>query len=174
MLMLLCLALAGRGRVQAGEESRYVKAVRTFADAVLEHGRDTYGDRHTPLFVDGLHAATLKPVTWRWQEQTWVLSNFANQQPLLRTLDGLTVLTGEPKYRQAAQGDARTEASDHAERPALLGGHLAWDLQQDRPVGQYADVHELKNHQPYCLPCALRRRSAMVRSAGQTHWTPGL
>jgi len=148
---LIVLTLAGWGRVQAGEEDRYVKAVRTFADTILEHGRDTYGNQHTPLFVDGLHVETLKPATWRWQEQTWVLSNFGSQQPLLRTLDGLTALTGEPKYRRAAE-DAARHALQHLTTPNGLlywGGHFAWDLQQDRPVGQYADVHELKNHQPY-------------------------
>lgn len=29
------------------------------------------------------------------------------------------------------------------------GGHLAWDLGQDKAVGQYRDAHELKTHQPY-------------------------
>jgi hypothetical protein len=36
-----------------------------FASTVLEHGRDRYGDRATPLFVDGLHVDTLEPVRWR-------------------------------------------------------------------------------------------------------------
>jgi pectate lyase len=66
-------------------------------------------------------------------------------------LDGLTALTGEPKYRRAAEEAARY-ALKHLTTPNGLlywGGHFAWDLQQDRQVGQYADVHELKNHQPY-------------------------
>jgi hypothetical protein len=29
------------------------------------------------------------------------------------------------------------------------GGHMAWDLLGERPVGQYEDIHELKGHQPY-------------------------
>ncbi len=149
--VLMFLALVGRAGVYAGDEDRYVKAVCDFADAVLEHGRDTYGDKHTPLFADGLHVKTLKPATWQWQDQTWVLSNFASQQPLLRTLDGLTALSGEPEYRQAAE-DATRYALKHLTTPNGLlywGGHFAWDLRQDRPVGRYADVHELKNHQPY-------------------------
>jgi len=151
MLAVMFLTLVGHGSVHAGDEDRYLQAVCDFTDAVLEHGTDTYGDKHTPLFADGLHVKTLKPATWRWQDQTWVLSNFASQQPLLRTLDGLTALTGEQKYRQAAE-DAARYAMKHLTTPNGLlywGGHFAWDLQQDRPVGQYADVHELKNHQPY-------------------------
>jgi pectate lyase len=145
------LTLLGRGSVRAGEEDRYLKAACDFADSVLEHGTDTFGDTRTPLFVDGLHAQTLKPAAWRWQNQMWVLSNFASQQPLLRTLDGLTALTSKQKYRRAAE-DAARYALKHLTTPNGLlywGGHFAWDLQQDRPVGQYADIHELKNHQPY-------------------------
>ena len=145
MLLIAC------GSVHAGGEGQYLKPVRDFANTVLEHGRDSYGKEHTPLFVDGLHVETLEPATWRWKDQTWVLSNFASQQPLLRTLDGLTALTGDQKYRQAAE-DAARYALKHLTTPNGLlywGGHFTWDLRLDRPVGQYSDVHELKNHQPY-------------------------
>ncbi|MFC1652085.1 ankyrin repeat domain-containing protein [Planctomycetota bacterium] len=37
------------------EESKYLQAVREFADNVLKYSRDTYGPKHTPLFVDGLN-----------------------------------------------------------------------------------------------------------------------
>lgn len=126
-------------------------AVRVFAETVLEHGRDRYGQKKTPLFVDGLHAATLKPATWQCRGETWVLSNFASQQALLRTLDGLTALGGDPKYRRAAE-DATRYALENLRGPNGLlywGGHLAWDLQEDKPVGQYPDTHEMKGHQPY-------------------------
>ena len=43
---------------------KYLNAVRKFTDTVLEYGRDTYGPKHTPLFVDGLNTETLKPVVW--------------------------------------------------------------------------------------------------------------
>jgi len=151
IVSLIVLSLFGRGHVRADEGSRYLQAVQRFADTVLEQGRDTYGEQHTPLFADGLHAKTLKPATWRWKNETWILSNFASQQPLVRTLDGLTALTGEPKYRQAAE-DAARYALKHLTTPNGLlywGGHFAWDLQADRHVGQYSDVHELKNHEPY-------------------------
>jgi pectate lyase len=151
ILAVMSLTWLGGGGVRAGEGQRYVQAVCDFADSVLAHGTDMFGDKRTPLFVDGLHAQTLQPATWQWQDQTWVVSNFASQQPLLRTLDGLTALTGEQKYRRAAE-DAARYAVQHLTTPNGLlywGGHFAWDLQQDRPVGQYADIHELKNHEPY-------------------------
>ena len=148
---VVLMFLIACGSVHAGGEGQYLKPVRDFANTVLEHGRDSYGKEHTPLFVDGLHIETLEPATWRWKDQTWVLSNFASQQPLLRTLDGLTALTGDQKYRQAAE-DAARYALKHVTTPNGLlywGGHFARDLRLDRPVGQYSDVHELKNHQPY-------------------------
>jgi len=79
------------------------------------------------------------------------LSNFASQQPLIRLLDGLSTLTGEAKYRQAAK-DATAYALKHLQsRNGLLywGGHVAWDLETERVVGQYAGTHEMKSHRPY-------------------------
>ena len=36
------------------QNSKYLEAMREFADNVLKYGRDTYGPKHTPLFFDGL------------------------------------------------------------------------------------------------------------------------
>ncbi|MHC4727403.1 MAG: hypothetical protein ACYS17_09260 [Planctomycetota bacterium] len=139
------------GNLSANEESKYIDAIHNFADRVLQSGKDIYGPKTTPLFVDGLHVTTLEPVKWQCRGETWVLSNFASQQPLLRTLDGLTALTDQKKYRQAAE-KATGYALEHLTTPNGLlywGGHLAWDLEKEKPVGQYADVHEMKSHQPY-------------------------
>ncbi|MHC4739443.1 MAG: family 20 glycosylhydrolase, partial [Planctomycetota bacterium] len=131
----------------------YVEAVRSFAETVLKHGRDVYGKEKTPLFVDGLNAETLAPVKWECRGQTWVLSNFASQQPFVRLLDGLTGITGEEKYRRAAE-EATRYALAHLQSPSGLlywGGHTAWDLEGDQSVSQYpsGNVHEFKNHLPY-------------------------
>jgi len=133
-------------------ESPYLRAVREFADNVLKYGRDTYGPKHTPLFVDGLNTETLDPVVWHNKGEEWILCNFANHQSLLRLLDGLTALTGEGKYRQAAL-DASAYALANLRTPNGLlywGGHMAWDLQKDRGVfqGEY-ETHELRQQSPY-------------------------
>jgi pectate lyase len=149
--ILATLTSAATGGQAHLSSKPFVEAVCQFADTVVERGRDAYGQRHTPLFVDGLHIETLEPARWQCRGQTWVLSNFASQQPLLRTLDALTALTGQTKYRNAAQQATRHALKHLATPNGLLywGGHLAWDLQQERAVGQYANVHELKGHQPY-------------------------
>jgi len=85
------------------QSSKYLNAVKEFADNVIKYGRDTYGPKHTPLFVDGLNIHTHEPVEWIAPNgDRWILSNLASQQNLFRTLDGLTKITGDPKYRQAA------------------------------------------------------------------------
>ena len=164
------------------DSEKYLKAVEKFADSVIEHGRDVYGSKHTPLFVDGLQVETLEPAEWKlnpflhrewvwarqregWskekisqkqaevQSRTCVSSNFANQQALLRTLDGVTGLTGEKKYRQAAK-EATGYALKNVTSPNGLlywGGHMSWDLLGEKPMWDsgHAGIHEMKFHQPY-------------------------
>lgn len=136
----------------------YLAAVRTFADLALEHGRDRYG-RPTPLFIDGLDVDTLMPVRWKGADgKEWVLCNLANQQGLLRVLDGLTTLTGEGRYKQAALESLRY-AFDHLRygtqhNGGLLawGGQLAYNATDDVLAGNPGGtgrVHELKCFLPH-------------------------
>jgi len=135
--------------VDVNEESPYLKAVREFADNVLKYGRDTYGPKHTPLFVDGLNIHTHEPVKWIAPNgDRWVLSNLASQQNLFRTLDGLTRITGDPKYKQAAM-EAIEYAFEHLRSPngLLYWGHIAaYDASVDKVRGQ---KHCLKLDYPH-------------------------
>ena len=108
------------------QPSKYLDAVSEFADNVLKYGRDTYGPKHTPLFVDGLNIHNHEPVKWIDPDGTKrIISNFASQQTLLRTLDGLCKITGDAKYRQAAM-DAIKYAFEHVRTPSGLfyWGHI--------------------------------------------------
>ncbi|MBA7634361.1 hypothetical protein ES703_41945 [subsurface metagenome] len=62
VLLFIALAVFPAGNSYADEDTKYVEAVREFADNVLKYGRDTYGPKHTPLFVDGLNIHTHEPV----------------------------------------------------------------------------------------------------------------
>ncbi len=144
----------------------YLPAVRAFADNALRYGRDRYGPGPTPLFVDGLNPDTHEPAVWKLEAQhaekwnmprEWVMSDLANQQNLFRVLVALTQLTGDAKYKQAAV-DATRYAFDHLRHPSGLlfwGGHAAWDLRTNQPVGEgrspggIAGKHELKSNFPY-------------------------
>lgn len=127
----------GRVASESGEK-QYIEAVRTFADNVLQYGKDVYGPKPTPLFIDGLNVDTREPATWKRKGEQWILSNQASQQVLFRTLDGLTKLTGEPKYRQAAT-DAIRYAFDNLHSPSGLlywGGHWCYDAATEKQVGE--------------------------------------
>ena len=140
------------GKPDPNQSTKYLDAVREFADNVLKYGRDTYGPKHTPLFVDGLNVNTHEPVKWIAPNgDRWILSNLASQQNLFRTLDGLTRITGDPKYKQAAM-DAIKYAFENLRSPNGLlywGGHSAYDAAADRPCGRERGVHELKGFYPY-------------------------
>ena len=117
---------------------------------MLKYGRDTYGLKHTPLFVDGLNIHTHEPVKWIAPNgDRWILSNLASQQNLFRTLDGLTKITGDPKYRQAAVGAIEYAFANLRSPNGLLywGGGVAYDANGDKVCGGIS--HSLKYHYPY-------------------------
>ena len=133
----------------AADEAR-LRAVIEFADNVLAKGRDRYGEKPTPLFVDGVNVDTGEPVRWVDKGQSWIPSNLASQQNLFRTLVGLTNLTGEPRYRKAAE-EAIAYHFEHLRSPCGLlrwGGHRFIDLSSGRVVGEQ-NSHELKFNLPY-------------------------
>lgn len=149
-LLAICLAVIPADNVYGAKESKYLDAVREFADNVLKYGRDTYGPKHTPLFVDGLNIHTHEPVKWRARGQVWILSNLASQQNLFRTLDGLTRITGNINYKQAAM-DAIKYAFDNLRIPNGLlywGNWLAYDAQTENICKLYRG-HILKHNYPY-------------------------
>ena len=72
------LANSFAAETQSSDPNRYLDAVREFADNVLKYGRDTYGPKQTPLFVDGINVNTHEPVKWISPNgEKWILSNLA-------------------------------------------------------------------------------------------------
>lgn len=125
-----------------------LEAVMEFADLVLQKGRPRLSDG-VPLFVDGIHVDTGQPVVWRRDGVAHVMCNPASQQNLYRVLDGLTRLTGEPRYRAAAKA-AIGYFFDNYQRPNGLlywGGHEMVDFNTLEPA--FGGPHELKNNFPY-------------------------
>ncbi len=89
-----------------------------------------------------------------------ILSNLGNQLNFLRTLAGLSALTGRARYRERALEICR-HALRHGRRRGMLlwGNHAAVDLCSRRPVflAVKGKVHELKSHYP---PYDLLREAA--------------
>ena len=137
----------------ADSAAPYLNAVCQFADNVLKNGRDVYGPKHTPQFIDGINIDTKEPATWKQTDgREWVISNLGNQQILFRTLDGLTALTGNQKYKQSAR-EALQHAFDDLWWDGLLpwGGHMTYDATTDTVVWaeDKGKVQELKRHYPH-------------------------
>jgi pectate lyase len=147
--ILLLILLTGTAAF-AGNGDEYLSVVKTFTDNVLKYGKDTYGPKRTPLFVDGLNIHTHEPVKWKRDGKVWILSNLASQQNLFRVLDGLTRLTNDAKYRRAAEEAIKYAFANLRSPNGLLhwGGHIAYDARADELcMEQYS--HELKCHYPY-------------------------
>ena len=123
----------------AKNTQRFVDSVTEYADNVLKCCRDKYGDKETPLLTDGIYPETGEPMKW----EEYVLSNLACQQNFLRTLDGLSVLTGEAKYQKHAQewiSYALSVLQDSESGMLYWGGHTSYDLLENK-FGKKRDVY---------------------------------
>ena len=153
LILLIFLSLNSFAtETQSSDPNKYLDAVREFADNVLKYGRDTYGPLQTPLFVDGVNVTTHEPVKWINPDGTqWVLSNFASQQTLLRTLDGLSAITGDNKYRQAAEEEIKYVFANLRTPNGLLywSENMAYDAQADEIYTNNGRTHSFKGFYPY-------------------------
>ena len=150
ILVTSCSASGQSRNLPDTVQSKYLEVVMEFANNVLEHGRDSYGEIHSPLLVDGINIETGEPARWKSDGNSWVISNFASQQNLMRVLTGLTELTGDSRYRQAAEEAVRYMFEHQSDSNGLLfwGGHQFVDLETMKPQFE-GRPHELKNHFPY-------------------------
>jgi pectate lyase len=130
---------------------RYLQAVVDYANAILASALDAHITGRTPLFADGLDVTNRQPVTWTANDgRTMIPSNLASQQNLLRTLDGLTHLTGDARYLDAALAACRHTLTNLVDEGGLLywGGHRMYDLISGTTNG-LDQFHELKAHYPH-------------------------
>ncbi len=129
-------------------------AVIQFANNVLEHGRDRYRADPTPLFADGINTHTGAHIRWVLPGgRSVVISNLACQQNLLRTMVTLSMLTGDERFKAAAQATVAYHFEHLTDPSGLLqwGGHRFIDLESLEAVGPEGKgmVHELKNALPF-------------------------
>ena len=104
----------------------YVMIARAYADYMIDHGRDTYGPKHSPLFVTGIDRKTgkrisppfahvkRKPFMPGWERDRELRGsdrNYGNADPLdqltlLRIMHRLSLMTGEKRYAEEADKTA--------------------------------------------------------------------
>jgi len=138
------LALGLCGVVLAGE-SDPMPQLRRFADHLVEHTRDRYGPKHTPLFVSQLDIDTkaLPPAS----SKVYATSNRGGAGPTtsnlqfdsarLRLLYALTEITGERKYAAAADEYLRYCLANLPEKKTGLlpwGDHRGYDVVRDETI----------------------------------------
>lgn len=141
----------------------YVGIARAYADHMIEHGRDVYGSKHTPLFVTGMDRRTGKKISppfahvkrkpfmpgWerdrelRGSDRNYGQADPLDQLVLLKLMHRLTGATGEKHY--AAEAD-KTAAwwMANAQSPIGLypwGSHTHWNLEKDSGSGQFEFNH---------------------------------
>jgi hypothetical protein len=141
-------------------DAAFLGVVRRYADAMLAHGRDTYGSQKSGLFLSALDRRRLKPLEIRpdppggvrredraglpWRKLTG--ANPQNDENLLRVLYALSDITADARYRQAADEEiAWFFRNTQSPVTGLLpwGEHLAWDVMLDRPISSSTDfTHE--------------------------------
>ncbi len=129
--------------------STRMEALISHADMALKYGRNLEGARYPKLFVDGLNVDTLEPAIWsRGSSNEFVVTNFLGQANLLKMLDGLTMMTGEEKYRDAAYEQIRERFMDptlHDKHGLVYGTvHNLIDLMSEKKSLAY---HETKDGQ---------------------------
>lgn len=132
-------------------EPSLLAVVRRYADAMIEHGCDTFGEKKTGLFLSALDRRTLKPLTIRpaspggirrgdraglpWLEL--VGANPQVDENLLRVLYVLSGISGDPRYKDAANHEVEW-FFNNAQSPmtGLLpwGEHLSWHVFLDQAI----------------------------------------
>ncbi len=143
-------------------EDEFLQAAVKFADMVVEHGRDIYGTKHSPLFVNNLHVdalmsprqlGSLRP-DQGGPAHPIVPANFDRVQNLLRLLASLSQFTGDPKYAMAAM-DSVIYMFDEFTYPnsgiPAMGNHMTVDLYSDRAYsdGRLGEIFELEDVWPF-------------------------
>ena len=130
--------------------SPYLNYVYRYADAMLTHGRDVYGPQKTGLFLSALDRDALQPLSVRpappagvrrgdrvgppWE--ALVGANPQHDQNLLRVLYVLSGLSGETRYRDAADAELKwflTHAASKETHLLAWGEHMYWNTLTDKP-----------------------------------------
>ncbi len=146
---LVFTGVAGNAVTATDEPVDLLAVVRRYADTMIERGCDVYGPQETRLMLSALDRHTLRPLTTcpappagvrdmdRVGEEKGPLvgANPFHDENLLRLLYALTEITGDPRYREAADAGLKWFFT-HAAWPqtGLLpwGEHMSWEVVQDR------------------------------------------
>jgi pectate lyase-like protein len=153
-----------------GQEVDYLAVVRGYADAMLEHGRDTYGAQESPAFIAAMDRHTLAMLDgdalervlsipreeWgiRPHDRALFGANPMHDQNLYQVLYALSAVTGEPRYATEADAALRW-FFERCQSPATnlfcWGEHLSWDFRNEARYSYSSDVGTHEFYRPWVL-----------------------
>ena len=136
--------------------SPFVGVVYRYADAMLDHGRDSQGPHQTGLLLSALDRVTLGRLTNRPPAPSGVRAanrlgspngaltgaNLQQDENLLRLLYLLSDLSSKPKYRDAADTALKWFLQNTPSPETHLfpwGAHLSWDVVKGGPAAADAE-----------------------------------
>src|SRR5436190_20525646 len=116
LFSLLIIAFVFGAHAEDANSTSFLQVVRRYADAMIEHGRDTYGPQKSGLLLSALDRMTLAPLKVRpappggirrgdRSGRPWVEMNGANpmlDENLLRVFYTLSEITGDARYAKVA------------------------------------------------------------------------
>ena len=157
--LLILWVMVSCQTVKYGE---YLDHVEYYANAMLDHARDTYGTEHSPLFATTLIRETLSlpegealEALLSLERESWGIrshdrmltgANPMHDQNLYQILYALTELTGNPKYAAEANKTLKWFfqhcQSDHTGLMAW-GEHIGWDFNTETTI----DKRQRFNHE---------------------------
>lgn len=137
----------------------FLDIARNYADAMITHGRDRYGDVHTPMFAAALSRETMQPGNReefgsikgvREIDRSLGGANPFDDLALYALLFHLTETTGDPSYSEKATM-ALEYFFQHTQSPETglfaWGDHIYWDFHTNS-MGGYR-FHELGGAWPF-------------------------
>ncbi|HEV8604730.1 MAG TPA: hypothetical protein VGQ99_05160, partial [Tepidisphaeraceae bacterium] len=124
---LSLLALSSPSFAAEVPKSPYIAIVYGYADAMLKHGRDTYGTGQTGFLLSALDRKTLSAIP------NYPIANARLDQNLVRILYTLSELSGKPIYRDAAEREIRA---------FLVAGGDTWNVLTDETVRETIEARD--------------------------------
>ncbi|MHC4573494.1 MAG: hypothetical protein ACYS76_05100 [Planctomycetota bacterium] len=154
VVILMCLALfAVRSDGAAVKPPDYLQIVKSYADTLLEYGRDTYGMVQSPLIASALDRKSLSLIEQdlgriegiRNGDRSLYGANPMHDQDLYQLLYALTDVTGDRKYAREAD-KALKWFFENCQSPATglmaWGEHIGWGFKNEGLAYARGDNHE--------------------------------
>ncbi len=151
ILGLTSLAAAPAGGRSPDAAADPLPCIRRFADNLIEHARDRYGPKHTPLFVCQLDVEkrSLPPADTHLYASSNrggagpEMNNLQFDSGRLRLLYALSKITGEARYARAADEYLGYYLADLPDEHGFFpwGDHRGYDVVRDETIRA---VHEFK------------------------------